>query len=587
MWPGPVVVKVPDALFPAGDRSSQKALYSELPQDPRGEPDEGGEEDDEGESRSLQIYRSGGWKICRHFLNPFAVHNSGLTLSFINVGIASYFLYAPVSFYLINTLNASPAEYSAFATLATLPWSLKFLFGVLSDTTPIFKYRRKSWLLIGWLFYIAFGIFMSYQEQPSILITTLIFFLSTCMYLLADVCSDTLCVERGRVFETPLTKGTMQTSGYTSRAFGSIVGAILGALLFNTSRWGWGLSISQLFLLSALIPIFPLLPSIWYLVEIRSVHGGGDDWSIASSSPSPDPRTNSKSSSSSSSSSRWSEKQSASAAQQQSEEEHDGFVPPTLREQLWSIWQTLQLRAVYRPLTFIFSFYLLQIPNSAWQNFLLVGLKFTDYEVGAITVAQCVFLWLGMVCFKLFFFRTPWRDVFIYTTLISVFFSVMQVVLILRINKRWGLPDFLFALGDTAAVQFTYAIQSMPSSIMFVMLCPPGNEGVTYALLTTVGNLAWTIAQDLGGALTLVFDVKNESLARGDFTGVLHLTLFTSLVQLLPVSFVFLLPKSPAEHEALIAKQSRSFYGGFVLASIIALGLVGSIAVNIYYILWH
>jgi hypothetical protein len=196
-------------------------------------------------------------------------------------------------------------------------------------------------------------------------------------------------------------------------------------------------------------------------------------------------------------------------------------------------------------------------------------------------------MWAGMVVFKVFFFRTPWRRIFVYTTAISVCFSVLQVLLILRVNTKLGLPDFLFALGDTAAIQFTYAIQSMPSSIMFIMLCPSGNEGVTYALLTTIGNLAWTIAQDLGSGLTLIWDVRNETLAAGDFSGMLKLTLFTSLIQITPIVFVFLLPSSKSEHEALIAKQVRSFYGGAVLVAILVLGLVGSVAVNIYYIVWH
>ena len=159
--------------------------------------------------------------ISRQYLNPFSMQNAALTLSFMNVGIAGYLLYVPVSYYLVNTLDASPAAFSAFSTLASLPWSLKFLFGILSDTTPLLGYRRKSWLLIGWLAYIALGVYMSRQAQPGVAETTLVFFLATCSYLLSDVCGDTLCVERGRAFEGSWNKGTLQTSGYTSRSFGN------------------------------------------------------------------------------------------------------------------------------------------------------------------------------------------------------------------------------------------------------------------------------------------------------------------------------------------------------------------------------
>lgn len=159
------------------------------------------------------------------------------------------------------------------------------------------------------------------------------------------------------------------------------------------------------------------------------------------------------------------------------------------------------------------------------------------------------------------------------------------MLLILRINTHLGIPDFAFALGDSVVVQFTYAIQSMPSAIMFILLCPEGSEGVTYALLTTVGNLAWTLAQDFGTTLTVLFDVSNASLAAGDFRGILQLTIFTSLIQLLPILWVHLLPDDRNEHEALIHRQVKSRLGGAVLALTIIGSLSVSIFVNVYYIL--
>ena len=557
-FPGPVLVRdQPGTTVAAAVPQRVKALYSTLANADEGDVSTTTSSDDEGDGNDGEGQSVSEFRSSRHYLNPYAPQNAAITLGFINTGLASYFLYAPVSVYLINDLDASSAQYSAFAALASLPWCLKFLFGIISDTSPIFGYRRKSWVIIGWVFYIVFCLYMSYQDEPSILLTTFVFFLSTCCYLLSDVCTDTLCVERARVFESALTKGTLQTSGYTSRAFGSIVGAVLGAVLYNVVQWGWGLTISQLWWLAALIPIFPLLPSLWFLIEIRSVSAAA----------------------------------AASVGGLEGGKKAAGgsvaaFVPPTLREQVQSIWHTLQLRAVYMPIGYLFFFYLLQIPNSAWSNFLLVGLKFTDYQVGLLSVGECVFTYLGMVTFKLCFFRTPWRRVFVYTCFISICFSILQVLLILRVNQVLGIPDFFFALGDTSAVEFVYAIQSMPSNIMLVMLCPEGSEGVTYALLTTIGNLAWTVAQVLGGAFTLVWDVRNETLAAGDYTGLLKLTLFTSLVQVLPILWVRVLPASRAEHEALIRRGEKSVLGGALLASVIVLGLGATVVVNIYFILF-
>ncbi len=63
--------------------------------------------------------------------------------------------------------------------------------------------------------------------------------------------------------------------------------------------------------------------------------------------------------------------------------------------------------------------------------------------------------------------------------------------------------------------------------LQFMMLCPEGSEGVTYALLSTISNLAGSVAYDVGTGLTLFFDVSNDALQAGDYSGILYLTVIT------------------------------------------------------------
>ena len=463
-----------------------------------------------------------------YFLNPFIIQNLAITLSFVDVGIAMYLLQIPVGYYLIYNLNASSQQYSSYSTLVNLPWSLKFIFGMISDGFPILGYRRKSWLGIGWIIFVLICSYLSLMGEPGIYMTTIMMFILTCAYLLSDVCSDTLCVERAR-FETESERGTLQTSGYTSRAFGSVIGSILGAILYNKTSWGWGLTIAQIFGLSALIPLTGVLPSLWNLEE------------LASSRPA-----------------------------------------PTIKEQFQDIWATLKLKAVWRPLSFIFTYYVMQIPNQAWTNFLVIGLGFTDFDIGLLTVASTVFLWVGMIIYKRYFFNTSWRQVYIWTTALGAIFSFLQILLILGINRKLGIPDVVFAIGDTGIVYLIYAIQSMPSSIMFIMICPEGSEGITYALLTTIGNLAWTVACALGSFMTTMWDVSNDTLANGDYNGMLKLTLLTSFLQIVPLSLVFLLPDSKEEQIKLRDAGVSSKIGGICLASVVSISLIGTIALSLY-----
>jgi MFS family permease len=392
-----------------------------------------------------------------YFLNPFHLSNAAFMMSYFNVGVGMNFLNIPVSFYLITTLGISATQYSAYVALIGIPWSLKFIFGMISDGTPILKYRRKSWFTIGWTCFVAINLFLAFDGPPSVDIVIVSMFFMTCSYLLADVSTDTIAVERSR-YENDTIRGCLQTSAYTIRSFGAVIGALLGALLYNTRTWGWGLTINQCFLMSALIPLVTIAPVVVSLEELVTSNR-----------------------------------------------------VPTVLQQFQEIWRLLQLKAVYRTVGYIFFYGVFQVQNGAWATFLLKGLKFTDFQYGILNVFGAILAYFGIVIYRQYFFETSWRNIYIYTTILGSGFSLLQIILILQYNQLIGIPNFYFALGDTAAGAVISAIQFMPSCIMFAMLCPEGSEGVSYAFLTTISNLTGSVAADIGSAFTLIWDVSNDT----------------------------------------------------------------------------
>jgi MFS family permease len=467
-----------------------------------------------------------------YFLNPFVMQNAAFLMSYFNVGIAMYFLGTPVSYYLITTLDISSTQFSAYNALISIPWSLKFIFGMTSDGVPILRYRRKSWFFIGWMGFVIVNLALAFTGAPGVNMTIGMMFFMTCLYLLADVCTDTMAVERSR-FENETIKGSLQTSCYTIRSFGTIIGALMGALLYNTMTWGWGLTINQCFLLSALIPLITIMPTFPPLEELAS-----------------------------------------------------NSVVPSLTEQLQALWETMQLRAVYQGVGYIYFYGIFQIPNGAWSTFLLEGLHFTDFEYGMLTLIGTILSWIGLNVYKWYFFDTSWRSIYIYTTLLGTVFSLLQIVLILQLNVSAGIPNFYFALGDTAVASLVGSIQFMPSCIMFAMLCPEGSEGLVYAVLTTIMNLSGTVASDIGSAFTLIWDVSNETISNGNYTGVLNLAILTSVLQLFPLCMVWLLPDSKEEQRKLRDSGERSHNAGAILLTVVVLSLVGTIIVSVV-LIWY
>ncbi|EQC37799.1 hypothetical protein SDRG_04823 [Saprolegnia diclina VS20] len=49
-----------------------------------------------------------------------------------------------------NYLNMEGYQTTAYGVLVTLGWSFKVFYGMLSDCVPVFGYRRKPWMVLGW-----------------------------------------------------------------------------------------------------------------------------------------------------------------------------------------------------------------------------------------------------------------------------------------------------------------------------------------------------------------------------------------------------------------------------------------------------
>ena len=82
--------------------------------------------------------------------------------------------------------------------------------------------------------------------------------------------------------------------------------------------------------------------------------------------------SNSSSSSSSSSSSLLSYEQTPLKRSERRFSMANNAISHTIQSQLNEIWLTVQLKSVWRPMLFVYTFNLFQVPNVAWQSYLQV-----------------------------------------------------------------------------------------------------------------------------------------------------------------------------------------------------------------------
>jgi hypothetical protein len=387
--------------------------------------------------------------------------------------------------------------------------------------------------MTGWLIYIVSNFVLMVPPAPSISMCICLIFVQTAGYMLADVMTDALIVERSR-FESQEKQGTMQSKGYIIRFFGSTIGAIIGAVVYNKDEWEWYLPIRLVFFINGAVPLVFLLPVVPYLLELDT-----------------------------------------------------NCTAKNFYSQCQELFQTVQLRAVWQPMTFVYVYNALQLTNAAWMNFLVEGLDFKAWQIGTVSVVGSIMAWFGIMTYKKFFFASNWRVVYFWCTTLASGIALGQLILVFGYNKRINIPDIVFSMGDDVLVEFIIAVQFLPMCIMYLGLCPPGSEGTTYAMLTTWSNLAGSLAFDISTALTVVWDVSSQTISEGDYSGVWKLSLLCGLVGPIPLLMLGLIPKSKADQRRLQQDTTKHYWAGAIFLAVMIVTLAITFVESIYEVYFH
>ena len=120
-------------------------------------------------------------------LIPFVYFIAGAT------GIAS----VATTFYYKDDLALLPAQVAYLGSLALIPWSIKPIYGFLSDRQPIWGWRRKPYLFLAGLLS-AFGYFSMATWVDSFRDVAIALFISGMGFALADVIVDGIVAEKSR-----------------------------------------------------------------------------------------------------------------------------------------------------------------------------------------------------------------------------------------------------------------------------------------------------------------------------------------------------------------------------------------------------
>ena len=492
----------------------------------------------------------------------FSKDHIGLLFQYAAVGLVYGVLPATIYPFLQSYLNSSGTQVVTASTLVVLPWSFKVFYGIVSDCFPIFGYRRRPYMIIGWTICFIMLLIMailpvgkpyflnpddvnispkdyalhpgiedrlnkSAQGKGSKYILLMMF--AAFGYLMADVSADGLVVELAQ--REPLAvRGTTQSTIYAVRSFVIALGYIVTGFAFNGKDYGgdfdFSLSFPTLMLILA-ICLVPVLPITWFFIK---------------------------------------------------EEQKERAV---FSDYMSGIWELVQKRAVYQIIFYnFFSGIFANFSYTASSPVQRYMVHVTPINNSLSSVFGELLFVAGISVVSKWGLHWNWRFIIVFTGIIVIvldgictFITIWDVF-----RSQW------FWLGVPVAVNVPSAIGWIISTFATVELAGEGNEGAIYGLMTTVTNLSSPFAATLTKIVDQKWNMTNERIQIDEHSIRMDITKSVILMYgMTAISWLFLvfLPKQKTETQELKRNGGSSKLLGGITLFYLAFALVWSVMTNL------
>lgn len=390
-----------------------------------------------------------------------------------------------LSFFMKDELGLHPAEVASLTAIAMLPWLIKPLYGFLSDSLPVFGYRRRSYLVFaGALGALSWASLATVAN--SVAAVAIASIATAGSVAISDVVADSLVVERVRGLPSDRS-GALQSLCWAFSAFGGLLSAYLSGSLLEmfTAR--------QIFAGTAILPL--ATASLSVLIPETSTSIG--------------------------------------SLQQ---------LGRTFKSRFTSLWQALSRRSVYLPVLFIFLWQASPNPDSAMFFFNTTVLGFGPEFLGRVRLASAAAALIGLWSYQKYFKQVEVKTLMLGASIVGLPLALTQLLLVTRVNVSLGISDQIFAMTDTAVLAALGQVAFMPTLVLAARLCPPGVEGTLFATLMSIYNASGATSNQLGSLLTKALHITDS-----DFTNLWELIVICAVSGLLPLPLLKLVDEAPKD----------------------------------------
>lgn len=409
-------------------------------------------------------------------MSDYTILKGNFPLLFFYFLLGFSFAFPSISIRYFLMSFTTPSQMAAMMGIFALPWVFKPIYGFVSDTYTINGYRRKPYMMIGAYFSSMMWVILPFSPKDEFLVSVCMTFASLGLCV-SDVMADSLLVEAARQ-ENEENKGIVQSYSWIFRFTGGLVGSILGAASYD------GLGYVGVFHLTSMIPCVIVLLAL--VIEEKEIVQKTD-----------------------------------------------------LKLTTGKLFQAIKQPQIFKPAIFLFLICCTPSYGDILTYFYKEELSFTPDEFGSLDVLGHVVSIVGTIIYKKYLRKVKLRTIFCWALVASFILENTMLLLVLHVNRDWGIPDYVFAFIERIALTLAGQFVTMPMVVLGAKLCPKGVEGTTYALLMSITNLGGIVGSELGSMLAGVFGITASN-----FTSLWKLMLLCHICDLIPLSCLSLLQRN-------------------------------------------
>ena len=342
--------------------------------------------------------------------------------------------------------------------IVNIPWNLKFFYAWCTDSYKPMGYRRRPYMVIGWVCVLIFTFILAcisgkLQSNPNGAVIWILFgFLIQAFLILADVVADGFSVEIGS-HELYHERGVVLITGQIIRFWCSIGAGFLQAFFMNgpdtnpsnciidaSNCWSWGMDVSQFYWFSFFVVLVGLIP-ILYLKELV---------------PSKD------------------------------------VVDHTFNEHIHLFWETLQNRTTYYMLIYACLGSTFAAMSSSASTLLQYEvLQLSNLQSGIDAITTNLTLLCGIFLFRKYLLNYNWR-VTQYAS--SIILAIFGLLFLFAYNNVGGLLNAWFTIFINLSQAFAGGITQVLYGVTVIEIAKVGQEAITYELIISAHNAASTVS---------------------------------------------------------------------------------------------